>query len=838
MRLIPTPVALALRDLRGGLGGLWFVVLQIALAVAMMAAIAGLSGAVLDGLSAVGRTAAGGDLSLRLFHAPATAEQRRFLDTLGTVSETAELRPVVTAPGGARTLVELKAVDAAYPLYGEAALTGGGNLHQALALQNGAWGAVVGAELLEALSLSVGDRLRLGDLSFIVRGVLAHEPDRLLRAFSLGPRVIISRTALRATGLTPPGAPVYFYYRLKLPETASTAAAIERLTDRFPDAGWRIVDGRQGLPGAERTVQLARTLFLLTGVAVLLVGGIGVGNAVRAHLERRLPTAATLKVLGARPRTVFGLFLTQVSAASLLAGLVGGAIGLGLAAAALALAPEWITEAASPWQPEALALSVAVGVLATLAFALRPLAQAAARPPREVWRDAALSRGRGGWRTRLGALGLGVAAVALVGVWTGMPLATVAFLLPCALAAALFAGLGHLVAAAARRLARGRRGPLRVALANLGRPGAPTVPVTVVLGLALTLVVAIGLTGRAAVHHMSATVPAQAPDALALSLPEGDDSALRAQLTAVPGVKRVETVPFLHARISRLNGAPVTEADVPRSVAWAVRGDRGLSWRATPRPGTEIVEGSWWAEDYAGPPRASVDARVAGRLGLSVGDTLTLATPVGPVTATVANLRRMDWTALELDFPILLSPPPEPPPHSRVAAVWAAPQALAAVEDVVAEAVQTAPVLHLAPILERLRATVDQVRALLAGLSAVALVAAALVLTATVLASARARRRDAVILRALGVARGQITRATALEFALLGGAVAAIAVPLGAAAGAAISLGVTEAAAVSLALPMLALGGTVVFMAAVGLLVARGLRRLSLAAELRLSEAE
>jgi putative ABC transport system permease protein len=353
--------------------------------------------------------------------------------------------------------------------------------------------------------------------------------------------------------------------------------------------------------------------------------------------------------------------------------------------------------------------------------------------------------------------------------------------------------------------------------------------------------VAVGMTGQAALRHMADTVPAQAPDAVALALPADPeaDAALRARLSALPGVTRVETAPFLHARISRLNGTPITERDVPRSIAWAVRGDRGLSWRAAPRPGTELTAGHWWAEDHDGPLLAAVDAKVAGRLSLALGDTLTLATPAGPLTATVAVLRRMDWTALELDFPIILSPPATPPPHSRVAALWMEAGTAPAVERAVTDTSPHSAVLPLAPILESLGQTVRQVRDLMAGVSIIALAAALVVLAAAILASARARRRDMAILKAIGVSPRQITRALTLEFMLLGFGVAALAVPLGTAAGVAVTLAVTgSGAAVDGVFPVIAFLTTPALLAAAGAALARRGHRFSAATELRLATAE
>ncbi|NUB17367.1 ABC transporter permease, partial [Azospirillum brasilense] len=315
---------LAWRDLRGGVAGLWIVVLGVALGTAMMAAVGSLSGGVLEGMRATAREAVGGDLSLRLFHAPATPEQRAILDTMGRVGETAELRPVAsTVTGSARALVELKAVEGSYPLVGAAPVSGAPSLADALARRDEQWGAAVSADLLNALRLSLGDRLRLGAAEVAVRAVLEHEPDRAFRAFSLGPRVVIDRQALEATGLAEPGMPVYWYYRLVVPEPARSDAVLRDLESRFPDAGWRIVDASHGIPGVERTVQLARALFLLGALSILLIGGVGIGRALSAHLARRLPVLATLKALGGSPRLLFTAFLVQTLA------VVGGALLIG-----------------------------------------------------------------------------------------------------------------------------------------------------------------------------------------------------------------------------------------------------------------------------------------------------------------------------------------------------------------------------------------------------------------------------------------------------------------------------------------------------------------------------
>lgn len=749
-------VRLAIRDLRGGLGGLWILVVGVALGVALMAAVGSVAGGVLDGMRSGARDSLGGDVSLRLFHAAPTAEQRSFLETFGSLSVVAEVRSRV---GGG--LVEIKAVDGAYPLYGVVGVTPG-PLALALERRAGRWGAVTD-------SGAVGDRHILGGIEVEVRALLTHEPDRAFRAFTLGPRLIIAAQALEDSGLAQPGAPVYWYSRLRLSDGADPAAVLDAVERRFPDAGWRMVNAADGIPGVERTVDIARTLFVLVGLGILLIGGVGVGAAVRAALEARRGTIATLKALGASRVLVFSTFLIQVMAAAVVGVALGVAAGAGLAALAGPLAGGWASEA-TLLHPPALAAAAGAGLLAALLFALPPLSMACAARPIETWRR--LRPRRIGWRTMSAVAGVAVGLAALLVIWTGMPLVAVAFAAVAGLVTVVLRGLAAGLARLARGLARRAGGPRwRLAWANLGRPDGPTAAVVTSFGLGLTLVVAIAAVGAAALRHVDDALPVSAPDLFVLNLTPSEAEALE----ALGGVR---TAPFVHARISRLNGVPTTEGTVPRSVAWAVRGDRGVSWRASAPPG-EIVAGQWWPGDYRGPPLVAVDARVAGRLGLTVGDTLTLAMPHGAVTAVVAVLRHMDWVGLDLDFPVLLSPPAEPPPHTLVAAVRAPPDVLPGLIERLATLAPQAPVVRVEAVLATLGAVVAKVRTALLGVAGLAVLAAGVVLAGAVLASLRRRRREAAVLHAVGVGRGPLAAVSALEFGVLGLAVAGLAVPLG-----------------------------------------------------------
>ncbi|HEV7372031.1 ABC transporter permease [Arenibaculum sp.] len=817
---------IAWRDLRGSLAGLRVLVVGIALGVAAVAAVGSVAGAVLDGMRGQARLAIGGDVSVRLFHVPPRPEHRDFLRAAGTYGETAELRPAVRRADGAGrpVLVELKAVDDAYPLYGTLGLEPQMPVMDALGRRGGAWGAAVDRSLLDALGMAPGDRLRLGVTVVEIRAVIQAEPERALRTFALGPRVIVARGALDASGLAAPGAQVYWYGRVRLPPPADASAFAAALEQHFPDAGWRIVDAGDGVPGMERTVRIARALLVLVAAAVLLIGGVGVAHAVAGHIECKVPTIAILKGLGASGRLLFAIYLAQVAAAAALAVAIGLAIG---AAAPLALrhfGPDWLLGPGAPVvQPAALALAAALGLLTTALFALWPLGRVGRMTVGELFRDTvAPSRARPGPGVAAAMLAVAAAMAVLLLAGTGLPLLAGVFCAAAGCAVLLFLGLGKAVSLAAGRVRGVRRPLLRLALGNLSRPGAATTSMVMALGLGLTALVAVLTVHGNARLHLAGTLPRHAPDLVFIDVPPERGAAAEALVAGIAGVERVRRMPFLQARLTHVRGEPLLRDQVPRDVAWAVRGDRGLSWAAAPPAGTRIVEGEWWDEAHAGPPLASLAADVARRLGIGIGDRLTFNVLGRPVEVEVANLRAVDWTTLGLDVPVLLSPPPDPPPHAEILAVQAAPGALDAVEAAMREMLPRSPAVRVAPLIGTLSAMVEGAGRALSLASGATVVAALVVVAGGAAASYRRRRREMAMLRVLGARPRQLALAGAIEFGLLGAAAAGPAVLLGTAAAYAVVRGLGPDHWMFLpAVPALLALGTVAASTVAGMVLAR-----------------
>jgi len=808
-------VRLARRELRGGLKG-WRVFLAcLALGVAAIAAIGALSRAVEEGIRSDGKVILGGDVALRTVHRPASEAPRAYLKSSGVVAASVEMRAMARAAGGPkdkRILVELKAVDGAYPLYGTIKLAPLQSIEAALARRDGVPGAAVGADLLLRLKLKLGDRLRIGDASFVIRAVIAREPDRGGRVFILGPRVIIAGSALKATGLLQPGSLVYYHYRLKLPAGTNLGGWVRDIRARFPKAAWRIRDATGAAPGLRRMVSRVTLYMTFVGLTALLIGGVGIANAVGAYLAGRRDTIATLKCLGAPGSLIFATYLVQVTAISAL----GIAIGLA-AGAAVPFALEGLVADQFPVPIRTglysgpMLFAALYGVLASLAFSVWPLARAREIPAAALFRDVvARARDLPRWYYIAATAAL-VGAIAGFAVWT----APDRFLAACYVIAAavsflIFRLAGRLLTAAAGRAgraaqSRGGAPRLRLALANLHRPGAPTPSVVLSLGLGLTVLVAIALIEGNITNQIRNRMPAAAPTYFFIDIQSHQVAAFDAALRSVQGVEKVVRMPALRARIVKIAGVPVHRARIAPGARWAVSNERGLTYAKTPPKGTRVVAGRWWDAGYGGPPIISFDARVAAGMGIGVGDTLTFNILGREVTAKIANLREIDWQNLGMNFTVIFAPGTlERAPHTFIATVRAAPGAEAAVMAAVTARLGNVSAVRIKDALETVAQMLQRLGGAVRATGAVTILAGLLVLAGAVAAGHRRRVYDSVVLKVLGARRRDMLRAYLIEFGLLGLATVGIAALLGSAAAWAVITQIMRASWTFLPMPVVA----------------------------------
>jgi putative ABC transport system permease protein len=788
---LPLALRLARREMRGGLRGFGIFLACLTLGVAAIAGVGSLSAAVDAGLKGDARVVLGGDLEFHLINRPASEAQLAALRQGGALSEVEQMRAMARRPDGARrSLIELKAVDGAYPLYGAIGLSPVQDLGAALGRRDGQWGAVVDAAILPRLDVKLGDTIRIGDGDFVIRGVLTREPDFGGNMMIFGPRIMIGSGGLAATGLLQPGALISHSYRLRLALGIAAPEFIATMNARFPDAGWRVRDPSNATPSIERFLDRITLFLTLVGLTALLVGGVGIGNAVRGYLGGKVATIATLKCLGAPSALVFRLYFAQIMALAA-GGIVLGLVIGGLAPLAFArlVAAQLPVAARLGFYPEPLAVAAAFGFLVTAAFSLWPLGRARDVAAAALFRDLVAPARRlprpltiaaiAATALALALLAIGVAPDRRIALW---------FVLGAAATLLAFRLLAAGVIAAARRIGRlrgvmAKRPGLRLALANLQRPGAPTGSVVLSLGIGLTVLVTIALIEGNLLREVREALPAAAPSYFFIDIQPDQVADFDRLMTTTPGVTGFEQVPSLRGRISRVNGVPIEQVAVAPNARWAVNSERGLTYAATPPRGSRIVEGAWWPANYAGPPLVSLDSEIARGLGLTIGDTLTVNVLGREVTARVASLRAIDWTSLGINYVIVFAPGTlEGAPQTHIATARTAPAAEDALERAVTDRFPNVSAIRVKDALDAIARILEQIAAAVRITAAITLIAGTLVLAGAVAAGHRRRVYDAVVLKVLGATRGDFSRVFVLEYGLLGAVTAAIAALIGSAA--------------------------------------------------------
>lgn len=771
----------ALRELRGGLRGFRVFLACLALGVAAIAAVGTVRAGIEAGLTRDGAALLGGDAEVEFTYRFARAEELAFLNGIADrISETVDFRSMAVVDRDGTTergLTQIRAVDDVYPLVGAVQLDPVMPLANALADQGG----VMERVLADRLGLVAGDAFRLGDATFTLRAILERYPDNASAGFGLGPRTIVLTDALAGSGLIVEGTLFSTQYRLDLPEGADLAALEQQAEDQFRDAGLRWRDSRRGAGGAEQFVDRIGAFLILVGLSGLAVGGVGVSAAVRAYLAGKTSVIATLKTLGATRSTIFLTYFIQIGVLTLAGVTLGLILGAGLP---VLLAP--LIEARLP-VPAVFAIYAAplveaavYGILAALIFTLWPLAKTEDIRAATLFRDAfAASRAlpRAAYLVVIAGL---VALLIGAAVWFSgtvfLTLWTAGGITGSLLILILAAALIRWVARKSRLAARGNTA-LRMALGSIGARGGESTSVVLSLGLGLTVLAAVGQIDGNLRSAFADDLPAVAPSYFFVDIQPDQIGGFRDRLDQDAAVSRYDTAPMLRGIITQINGRAATEVAAGH---WVVRGDRGVTYADAQPAGTEITAGAWWPAGYDGPPQISFAAEEAAEIGLQLGDTMTVNILGRDISGEVTSFRNVSWEDAGIGFVLAMNQSAlGGAPHSWISTVYATPEAEAAILRDLATAYPNITAI-------RVRDAIDQVIALVGGLSAatrygalITLVTGFLVLIGAAAAGERTRTYEAAVLKTLGASRRSILASFALRSALLGLAAGVVALGAG-----------------------------------------------------------
>ena len=783
-------VSIALRDLRRGHKGFWVFFGCLALGVAAITTVSVLSSSILSGIERDGRTILGGDVSVQQQFRPLSPTHQETLRQHATeIVEFVELNTLARSDNAENSiLVSLKAVDEAYPLYGSLVFSDVTNVFDALAKSQGVWGAAVDPSIVESGRAEIGDSIHLGRVEFRVVAVIDDEPARVSgdQRFAFWPRVIVHRDSLQQSGLLDQGSRTNYEYRLRLPSETDATVVREALQDEFSQAEVR--DYRNASPNLSELVKRIAVLLTLAGLATLLVGGVGVSNAIRAYMDSRVSTIAILKCLGASSHFVYRTYLLQIVLLSTIGVLIGIAFGLAFALLGSAAVGRLLSVSVEFSFGLSLLLVVVVyGMLTAMLFALWPLSSALNTLPASLFRNAASpERHLPSWKVVVTTLVIAIALSAIVILTAYEKSFAIWFVIGVSVAWLAFRSISLLIMKLAK-LAGTRYSPtLRLAIANLYRPGAATPDIVLSIGLGLSVLVATAMVSANLDRQIGGLIPEQAPDFFFIGIQSDQlDEFQQLIWQSTSGQGELDVLPYVPGRIVKIKGLNPYDALVNEDSEWLIDdgGERVFTYTSSAREDGDLVAGEWWSSDYKGPPLLSIHSDVASGFDVGVGDSITMNILGREIVGKVHNIRNLDWQSMQLNFAIMLSPEPlRSVPHSSIATANVPEQSEFTVQNRVAESLPNVTVIRVKDALNRVGSLIVRGRNAARAISSVTIVAGVLVLAGIIVSENRRRAYESVLLKTIGASRRYVLGVFSLEYLLQGTAAAVAATLLGSAA--------------------------------------------------------
>ena len=674
----------------------------------------------------------------------------------------------------ASLITELKAVPLTgpqYPFYGE--LKNKPEKPLAELLAHG--GAVVGPSFLLKTGLKPGDKFSLGKIEVRINGVVLAEPDRISRAFSIGPRVFLSRASLDQSGLVQRGSRIKHRTLIRLPSSFELEKALVLLERGLTDKSISIRTYKDMQSSLSSSIERMGQYLGALGVIALLMGGIGVAMIVRTFMAQKLDTLAVLSCLGASSGTLFKVYLLQ----SMLMGLAGSVLGVAMGFSLTFLLPPKVEglvnlklEPVFYWIPAL--QSLLLGCATTLLFCLWPLMRAVKTRPLRLFRRNFEEETEQGsrWQRWVSAFTLGLGLAAMI-CWQAQSIKRgMIFLTALAISAGVFALASLLLLKLLKNLPPSSSMTRRYSMSNLMRPNNQATSIITCLGMGIMLILTVRLVQMDMLTMLNKNTEISPPNYFFIDIQHDQTQTFTQVLDRIaPEAKRTIT-PLVRSRLHSIDDRLMEnwEYKDKRREEWFINREFVLTYMAGPPPkDNEVIEGEWWDEVRSKNAEVSLEQDAAKRLNAKIGSELTIDIQGLPVTATVTSIRKVNWRNMRTNFYMIYSPGAlEGAPLTYVATVHVPDQKELELQHAVVEALPNITAVSTRDIVNTIESTVSKLTTLVDFMSGFAIAAGLFILSGSIASTKYRRLRESAILKILGARRKMVTSILGIEYVTLG----------------------------------------------------------------------
>ena len=762
---------MAIRELRSGVSGFRIFLTCLILGVGTISAIGTVKSGIEIAISEKGSELLGGNAEAEFTYRLATTEELKWLETISqNISGIIEFRSMAKfVEGGAneRALTQVKAVDNEYPLIGNVQLASGKSFKDVFRQPKS---AVMESDLASRLGINIGETFSLGLTKFVLRDIIQSSPDDAGTNFGLGPRTIIKSEDLLDSGLIAPGTLLTAKYRLLIEPLKNLDELRALAKIKFENNGMRWRDARNGAPGISEFVNRLSAFFIMVGLAGLVVGGVGIGSAVKSYLNRKISTIAVMRSLGATNFQIFMTYFVQLAIISFIGITIGLVIGASVPHLCAPLLKVLIPIPISiVFSIKPIAEAAIYGTIIATLFTLWPLSRCENIKAAALFREMNLIKD-GFPRLKYLVLSFILVLILLIisAVFNQNPELTSWFALGFTVALVTLFLSARILMYCIKKFGRIINGhpSTRWALAAMGGTQEGTNNSLIAIGLGLTVLAIIGQVDGNLRTSINNNLPEVAPSYFVIDIQKSQIEEVRDILNSNKGVISFDEAPMLRGIITKINNKQASEVAGDH---WVIRGDRGITYFEELPKRFNLTEGQLWPKDYSGATQISFAAEQAEELGIGIGDSVTVNIMGREITGEITSLRNVDFSSAGIGFVIAMNPSAlKAAPHSFIMTIYVSTEAETAVFNNLSSRFSNITLIKVRNVIERVSNLLSSIATASSYGALTTLAMGFLVLLGSAASGQSARSYDAAILKTLGATRKDLIISYIIRFSLIG----------------------------------------------------------------------
>ncbi|MGB1705563.1 MAG: ABC transporter permease [Paracoccaceae bacterium] len=765
------PILMAIRELRSGVSGFRIFLACLILGVGTISAIGTVKSGIEIAISEKGSELLGGNAEAEFTYRLANTEELKWLETISqNISRIIEFRSMAKfVEGGTneRALTQVKAVDNEYPLIGNVQLASGKSFKDVFRQPKS---AVMESDLASRLGINIGETFSLGLTKFVLRDIIQSSPDDAGTNFGLGPRTIIKSEDLLDSGLIAPGTLFTAKYRLLIEpfENLDELRALAKI--KFENNGMRWRDARNGAPGISEFVSRLSAFFIMVGLAGLVVGGVGIGSAVKSYLNRKISTIAVMRSLGATNFQIFMTYFVQLAIISFIGITIGLVIGASVPHLCAPLLKVLIPIPISiVFSIKPIAEAAIYGTIIATLFTLWPLSRCENIKAAALFREMNLIKD-GFPRLKYLVLSFILVLILLIisAVFNQNPELTSWFALGFTVALVTLFLSARILMYCIKKFGRIINGhpSTRWALAAMGGTQEGTNNSLIAIGLGLTVLAIIGQVDGNLRTSINNNLPEVAPSYFVIDIQKSQIEEVRDILNSNKGVISFDEAPMLRGIITKINNKQASEVAGDH---WVIRGDRGITYFEELPKRFNLTKGQLWPKDYSGATQISFAAEQAEELGIGIGDSVTVNIMGREITGEITSLRNVDFSSAGIGFVIAMNPSAlKTAPHSFIMTIYVSTEAETAVFNNLSSRFSNITLIKVRNVIERVSNLLSSIATASSYGALTTLAMGFLVLLGSAASGQSARSYDAAILKTLGATRKDLIISYIIRFSLVG----------------------------------------------------------------------